>query len=158
MELVRSEKELNTKQKAFCREFLFGEFSGNGTKCYRKAYEVVGEMLSDATCGSCASALLASFHISQYLRTLSGEAAERLQAELRPWESLAGEAQQTVLDTLRGTCRSRMKYDAALHVLDRALGKPVQRAETEFSLNPDGILTALHALAGRRRLLVDGRE
>ena len=93
MELVRSEKELNTKQKAFCREFLFGEFSGNGTKCYRKAYEVVGEMLSDATCGSCASALLASFHISQYLRTLSEEAAERLQAE----HYKGGEAENTAV-------------------------------------------------------------
>ena len=39
MELVKTEKELNAKQKKFCQEYLYGEHQGNGTKCYRKAYE-----------------------------------------------------------------------------------------------------------------------
>lgn len=155
MKLVRTEKELNTNQKRFCQEYLYGEHQGNGTKCYQLAYSLVGKVLDDDSAGSCASALLKDPRITAHLKAEREKQAAELQHKLRPWSDLAGEAQQTVLDTLRGTCRSRMKYDSALHILDRALGKPVQRAETEFSLNPDGILTALHALAGRR-LLGDG--
>lgn len=156
MELVRSEKELNTKQKAFCREFLFGEFSGNGTKCYRKAYEVVGEMLSDATCGSCASALLRQPSIIAYLKTLGEAQAAKLQGKLKRWEDLAPAAQAVLVETLHGTCRSRMRYEAALVILDRALGRVANRTELEVYLDSDGVSSALHALANRR-LLSDGR-
>ena len=155
---MKTEKELNAKQKKFCQEYLYGEHQGNGTKCYRKVYEFGEKTLSDTVCGSCASALLKDPRTIAYLKMLRQAKAAKLDTKLSSWESLAGEAQETVLQVMRGECRSRMRFEGALHILDRALGKPVQRAETEFSLNPDGILTALHALAGRRRLLVDGRE
>ncbi len=157
MELVKAEKELNTRQKKFCQELLAGEHQGNATKCYQLAYNVVGKTLSDDSAGSCAAVLLASPQITQYLRTLSEKAAAKLQHTMQPFEDLAPEAQQTVLQVMRGECRSRMRFEGALHILDRALGKPVQRAETEFSLNPDGIINALRALS-ERRLAADGQR
>ena len=71
-----------------------------------------------------------------YLKTLREAQTAKLQHTMQPFEDLAPEAQQTVLQVMRGECRSRMRFEGALHILDRALGKPVQRAETEFSLNP----------------------
>ena len=158
MELVKAARDLNTKQKKFAKEFLDGEHQGNGTRCYQLAYDVVGKTLSDDSAGSCAAVLLKDPRITQYLRTLSEKAAAKLQHTMQPFEDLAPEAQAVLVQCLRGECRSRMKYDSAPHILDRALGRPVQKAETEFSLNPDGVLTALHALAGRKRLELEASD
>ena len=153
MELVKTEKELNAKQKKFCQEYLYGEHQGNGTKCYRKVYEFGEKTLSDTVCGSCASALLKDPRTIAYLKMLRQAKAAKLDTKLSSWESLAGEAQETVLQVMRGECRSRMRFEGALHILDRALGKPVQRAETAVSLDADEVLHCLHALASRTRLL-----
>ena len=156
MELVKTEKELNAKQKKFCQEYLYGEHQGNGTKCYRKVYEFGEKTLSDTVCGSCASALLKDPRTIAYLKMLRQAKAAKLDTKLSSWESLAAEAQQTVLDTMRGTCRSRMRYDASLVILDRACGRVATKTELEVSLDADQVLTALHSLANRR-LLGDGR-
>ena len=158
MELVVTEKPLTAKQTAFLREYHSGEHQGNGTKAYQAVYSVVGEMLSVSTCGSCASALLRDFRCQAYLKMLSEAKAAKLQDKLSSWESLAAEAQQTVLEVMRGTCRSRMRYDASLVILDRALGRVVNRTELEVGLDADEVLSCLHALASRTRLLGDGHN
>ena len=157
MELVKTEKELNAKQKKFCQEYLYGEHQGNGTKCYRKVYSVVGNVLSDASACSCASDLLKDPRVIAYLRVLSEKAAEKLDHKLKRWEDLAPEAQQTLVECMRGTCRSRMRFEASLIVLDRALGKVATKTELELYLDSDGVSAALHALVSRTRLLTDGR-
>ena len=156
MELVVTEKELNTRQKRFLEEYHSGPHQGNGTEAYRAAYEVVGKELSDATCGSCASTLLRDSRMIAYLRTLREEQTAKLQDKLRRWEDLAPAAQAVVVETMHGTSRSRMRYEAALVILDRALGRVANRTELEVYLDSDGVSSALHALANRR-LLGDGR-
>ena len=154
MELVGgATKKLNAEQRAFAHEFLFGEHQGNATKCYQAVYSVVSKPLSDSSASSCGSALLKDPRVIAYLKTLREAKVVKLDTKLDSWESLAAEAQQTVLEVMRGECRSRMRFEGALHILDRALGKPVQRAETAVSLDADEVLHCLHALASRTRLL-----
>jgi phage terminase small subunit len=153
MELVRTGQELNAEQRAFCREYHSGEHSGNGTKCYQLAYSVVSKPLSDSSASSCSSALLKDPRIQAYLKTLREAKVVKLQDKLSSWESLAAEAQQTVLEVMRGECRSRMRFEGALHILDRALGRVVNRTELEVALDADEVLSCLHALASRTRLL-----
>ena len=156
MELVRTEKELNTKQKRFCQEYLYGEHQENATKCYQLAYDVVGKELSDGSAGSCASALLRQPSILAHLKAEREKQTAKLQDKLRRWEDLAPAAQAVVVETMHGTSRSRMRYEAALVILDRALGRVANRTELEVYLDSDGVTSALHALANRR-LLGDGR-
>ncbi len=155
MELVVTEKALNMQQKKFC-QYLCGEASGNATEAYKLAYSVVGKELSVNTCGSCGSALRNDPRIQAYLRELTEAQAAKLQDKLKRWEDLAPEAQAVLVECMRGTCRSRMRFEAALICLDRALGKVVNRTELEVSLDADQVLTALHSLANRK-LLGDGR-
>ena len=147
---------LNLKQRLFVKEYLFGEHQGNATRAYLTVYG--GESrkkLSVASAAVCGSTLLASTKCKEYLTHLSDQAAQRSQKELRPWEDLAPEAQGVIVGVLRGEVRNRQRFDAAMAILDRALGKPIQRGEYEVNVNAKQILASLRALAERR--LIDGQ-
>ena len=155
MELVGgATKKLNAEQRAFAHEFLFGADQGNATKCYQAVYSVESKPLSDSSACSCGSALLKDPRVIAYLKTLREAKVVKLDTKLSSWESLAAEAQQTVLECMRGTCRSRMRYDASLVILDRACGRVATKTELEVGLDADEVLTCLHALASRTTRLL----
>lgn len=118
-------EELSATERRFALEYFGGEYAGNGVQCYRLIHP-------DATYESAsvlASNLLKLDKVKQFLRDLREKAVQATMARLAPWQELAVECQAIVMATARGELRSRIAFDAAKHVLDRAYGLPVATSE-----------------------------
>ena len=136
---------LSDLQRRFTMAYFSGEHAGNGTKCWM---EVSGEPNYNSA-SVVASEMLKNRKVRAFLAHLTSEATTTaVQGKLRPWEDLLPMAQGVVVATAQGKLRNRLAYEAAIHILDRALGRPVERQEVEH-LNRERVTTALRSLTRR---------
>lgn len=136
---------LSDLQRRFTLEFFGGEFAGNATRAWMK---VSGEP-SYNSASATASGLLRHRKVKAFLAHLTAEATSvAVGQKLKPWEDLLPMAQGVVVATAEGRLRNRLAFEAALHILDRALGRPVERREVEH-LNRERVTTALRSLTRR---------
>jgi hypothetical protein len=139
--------KLDPRHRQFAEEYFAGPTAGNALRCYLRVFDTTKE----GTAGSAGHELLKRPEVREYLEHLSSEATERVLTELggalRPWIQLAPEAQAILVATARGTLRSRLAFDSAREILDRALGKATDHLSVDFS--EDSAKAALRAFTNR---------
>lgn len=136
---------LNDRQRRFCEEYFRGEQAGNGTRAYQLAYPDAKENSASA----CSSALLRDPRVLKFLATLRQHALDRVDEDFKKWSDLVPEAQRVLLAVMRGNLRSRLEFDAAREILDRALGRPSQLLSHELLYDERRVQKALMAFNAR---------
>jgi hypothetical protein len=114
--------DLSEKERAFVLQYHCGEHRGNGTRSMMAA----NAKLSYAAAATAASEALKSAEVQRFSAAFHQHVlASTVQNEIVPWSDLVPLAQGVLVATARGRLRSRLAMEAAVHVLDRALGRPM---------------------------------
>jgi phage terminase small subunit len=115
-ELEKLEAEMNLRQSKFAQNYVI---SGNAKKAYVEAgYETTTEGSAEAS----ASALLRNPKVAAWI----SEYRRQAKKELRDWPELVEDAKAVLVDLLWNGKSESVRLNAAIHVLDRVLGKPTQ--------------------------------
>lgn len=138
-------KPLNSQHQEFVRLFLAGPDGVRGNQT--RAAETAG------FAGAYGRRLMADPRIKAAIAKFHKAADKAVERQLEKWASLAPDAQHTVVQIQNGklagaATRLRVRLDAAIHVLDRALGKPVAKLQHSGSLIDDLLKDADSADAG----------
>lgn len=146
---------LTSLQKNFALAYFEGPTAGNATRSWMRTS---GEESADRA-GAIASEVLKHPRVAKFLVHLHEAAiVAAVDRKLTPWGSLVPLAQGVIVATAQGKLRNRLAYEAAIHILDRALGKPTERHTLELmdESRVNGLLRSMSArVEGRTMEVVD---
>ncbi len=130
-EVLSGELELNEKQKAFCREYIF---DWNATRAYRLAYP---DTTNDNSAAASASALLRNPKIEKYI--------DEIQKDL---EKLAGLSRLRIINEhmklafssiahLHNSWIERKEFESLTNEQKACIAEIDTKTKTEYEYNPD---------------------
>lgn len=138
-------QELTVLQRGFVTQLLLGDDDTRGVQY--KAYLKGGYKAKNInTAYVAASMLMTSPKIKAAIAEVQATIDQEAVLALRNWKTLAVKAQSLLDDALDGRIQlTTNRLQSILAVLDRALGKPVQRTEKEVGQRLDQLIRDLAA-------------
>jgi hypothetical protein len=138
--------DLSPTERRFCELLITGPYPENATR----TYQLLHPDANDGTAGSAGPLLKNEPRIQKYLIALRGRAIagseKELIAELKDWIRVAVKAKRLLEAHVEGT-RRLTGTDLAIirEVLDRALGRSVEKVEADIGSRLDNLIKELAA-------------
>jgi hypothetical protein len=144
-----ADRPLSYRMRRFVEYYVSDPVTaGNATRSWMKAFELGEEKRDHASV--LASAALRDVKVERYRKDLHEAAITKaVSGTFKQWVTRnVPKALSTIEAVMDGELRSRLQLDAALHVLDRGMGKSVQPTEIDIGSRLD---TLIKEIAARKR-------